>query len=166
MRVARAGEVRQFPDPIRTRAVSLGKLLTFGTLLAILLCLSGCAGLISGPSGNSTQTGSLQLNPSSVCFGRVGLGKQSTQTFSVTNPNQSTVTITKLNVSNPQFTVASTALPLSLPSGQAANISVSVKPTAAGNMTGTLSVGIDSAATPRGVESGRDWGESAATDFS
>ena len=106
MRVARAGEVRQLPDPIRTRAVSLGKLLTFGTALsAILLCLIGCAGLISGPSGNSTQTGSLQLNPGSVCFGRVGLGKQSTQTFSVTNPNQSTVTITKLNVSNPQFAV-------------------------------------------------------------
>ena len=149
MRVARAGEVRQLPDPVRTRALSFGKLLSFGTALsAILLCLSGCAGLISGPSGNSTQTGSLQLNPGSVCFGRVGLGKQSTQTFSVTNPNQSTVTITKLNVSNPQFTVASTALPLSLPSGQAANISVSVKPTAAGNMKGTLSVGIDSAATP------------------
>ncbi len=149
MRVARAGEVRQLPDPICTRAVSLGKPLTFGTaLLAILLCLSGCAGLVSGPGGNGTQTGSLQLNPGSVCFGRVGLGKQSTHTFSVTNPNQSTVTITKLNVSNPQFTVASTALPLSLPSGQAASISVSVKPTAAGNMTGTLSVGIDSAATP------------------
>jgi hypothetical protein len=124
--------------------VSLGKLLTFGmALLTILLCLCGCAGIISSPSGNSTQTGSLQLNPGSVCFGRVGLGKQSTQTFSVTNPNQSTVTITKLNVSNPQFTVASTALPLSLPSGQAANISVSVKPAAAGNMTATLS-----AATP------------------
>src|SRR4249920_1746330 len=106
MRVARAAEVRQLSDPIRTRAVS-GKLFIFGTaLLAILLCLSGCAGLISGPSGNSTQTGTLQLNPGSVCFGRVGLGKQSTQIFSVTNPNQSTVTITKLNVSNPQFAVA------------------------------------------------------------
>ena len=149
MRVAGAREVRQVADPIRTRALKLEKLPTFGVaLLTIVAFLGGCTGLVSSPSGNTNHTGSLQLNPGSVSFGRVGLGKQSTQIFSVTNPNQSTVTITKLNVSNPQFAVASTALPLSLPSGQAANISVSVKPTAAGNMSGTLSVGVDSATAP------------------
>ena len=149
MRVAGAGEVRQVAAPIRITALSLGKLPTFGVaLLTILVYLSGCTGLVSSPSGNTTQTGSLQLNPASVSFGRVGLGKQSTQIFSVTNPNQNAVTITKLNVSNSQFTVSSASLPLSLPSGQATNVSVSVKPTAAGNMTGTLSVGVDSATTP------------------
>ena len=40
------------------------------------------------------------------------------------------------------------SLPLALPSGQTTDVSVSVKPTATGNMTGTLSVGVDSANTP------------------
>jgi hypothetical protein len=141
MRVAGAEEVRQFAGPIRTRAFGVA-------LLTILVFFSGCTGLVNSPSGNTAQPGSLQLNPGSVSFGRVGLGKQSTQTFSVTNPNQSTVTITKINVSNPQFTVSSASLPFSLPSGQAANVSVSVKPRAAGDMSGTLSVGVNSATTP------------------
>ena len=109
MRVAGAGEVRQVEDPIRARALSLGKLPTFGVALSTLLVfLNGCAGLVSVPSGNTntTQPSSLQLSPGNVSFGRVGLGKQSTQTISVMNPNQSTVKITKINVSNPQFTLA------------------------------------------------------------
>ena len=82
MRVAGAEEVRQFAGPIRTRALSLGALPTFGVaLLAILVFLSGCTGLVNSPGGNAAQPGSLQLNPGSVSFGRVGLGKQSTQTF-------------------------------------------------------------------------------------
>ena len=86
-----AAELRQPEKPIRTRALSLGKSSTFGAaLLTLLVFLNGCAGLVSGPSGNTTQpsSSSLQLSPGTVSFGRVGLGKQSTQTISVLNPNQ------------------------------------------------------------------------------
>ena len=147
----RAGEVRQVEDRIRTLAWNFGNVPAFGAaLLTLLVLLNGCTGLVSGPSGNTStaQPSSLQLSPGNVSFGRVGLGKQSVQTISVMNPNQSTVKITKINVSNPQFTLAAVSLPLSLPSGQTTNVSVSVQPTATGNMTGTLSVGVDSANTP------------------
>jgi hypothetical protein len=149
MRVAGVGEVRQGNDPIRTRALNRGKLPSFGVALLILLVfLSGCIGRVTGPSGNNTQPSSLQLSPGNVSFGRVGLGKLATQTISVLNPNQKTITITNISISNPQFTLASVSLPLSVPSGQTTSVSVSVKPTATGNMTGTLSVGVDPANAP------------------
>ena len=149
MRVAGAGEVRQVEGSIRTRSLSRGELPALGVALFVLLVfLNGCTGFASGPSGNTRHTSSLQLTPGTVSFGRVGLGKQSTLTVSVMNPNQSPVAITKIDVSNPQFTLSAGSLPLSLASGQTANVSVSVKPSAMGKLTGTLSVGFDSATAP------------------
>ena len=116
MRVAGAGEVRQVEVSIRTRALSRGQVPAFGVaLFALLVFLNGCTGFAKWPSGNTRHTSiSLQLTPGTVSFGRVGLGKQSTLTVSVMNPNQSPVAITKIDVSNPQFTLSAGSLPLSL----------------------------------------------------
>ena len=147
MRVAGAGEVRQVEGSIRTRALSRGELPAFGVaLFALVVFLNGCTGFASGPSGNTRHTSSLQLTPGTVSFGRVGLGKQSTLTVSVMNPNQSPVAITKINVSNPQFTslpVAAARLRRDRPPAFRF-----LKPSAMGKLTGTLSVGFDSATAP------------------
>ena len=149
MRVAGAEEVRQCKGSIRTRALSRGEVPALGVaLFALLVFVNGCTGFVSGPSGNASHTSSLQLTPGTVSFGRVGLGKQSTLTVSVMNPNQRPVAITKIAISNPQFTLSAGSLPRLLPSGETTSVSVSVKPTAMGKLTGTLSVGIDSATVP------------------
>lgn len=152
MLAASAEGVREFVQGFRTRKVNIARGLTISAaLIVVLSLLNGCSGLVSSPGGN-IQSGPLQLNPSSVSFGKVGLGKQSTQNISVTNPNKSTVTITQVNVSNQQFALSPVALPLSLPSGQTVSFSISVKPTAMGTVSGTLSVGTDVSATPQQLD--------------
>src|SRR5271167_4814858 len=95
--------------PGSNRGIGLG-----ASLLVILFFLNGCAGVVTAPGGSAQPT-SLLLNPSSVSFGKVGLGKQATQNVSITNPGKSTVTITQASVSNSQFMLSSMSLPLSLP---------------------------------------------------
>ncbi len=148
MLAAGAGRVQQVAERIRTKKSRVYRCLGIASLLVVLLVLNGCAGLISSPGGGNTQPGALKLNPTAVSFGNVGIGKQSTQTVSVSNPGTATVTITQVVVSNPLFTLSSVTLPLSLPPGQATSFSVSVKPAATGSVTGTLSVVDDAATTP------------------
>ncbi len=131
-----------------TKQTRLKRGLALGAVLLIaILILDGCAGLLNG-AGGSTQSGSLQLNPVTVNFGKVALGKQSTQNVSITNPGKNTVTVTQVGVSNPQFALSGVTPPLSLPSGQTASFSISVKPTTAGSVSGTLSVVHDASTTP------------------
>src|SRR5271165_2617459 len=149
MGAASAGWVERVTERFRTKKPAGKRWLNHGaSLLVLLFFLNACAGVVTTGPGGSTQPVSLQLNPAAVSFGQVGLGKQSTQNFSIKNPGSSTVTITKVSVSNPQFTLASMALPLSLPSGQATNASVSVKPTAMGSVSGTVSIVDDATNTP------------------
>jgi hypothetical protein len=140
--VLRIGKKSRKRNPGVCQRLSLGI-----SLIATLFFLNGCTGLLGRPGGNA-EPGSLQLNPTAVSFGKVGLGKQSTQSVSITNPGKSKVTITQVSVSNPQFLLSTMALPLSLPAGQSTSLSVSVKPTATGNVTGTLSVVDDATITP------------------
>jgi hypothetical protein len=149
MGVASAEGVRQVRTRFRTKKTGLYRWIKLGpSLLVLLFALNGCAGLLSSPGG-STQPGSLQLNPQSVSFGKVGVGKQSSQTVSITNPGKDSVNITQVTMSNPQFVLSGVAPPLTLPSGQAASFSISVKPTTIGNLSGTLSVLSGSSPTPQ-----------------
>ena len=69
---------------------------------AILLAgfLAGCSGLASGVK--TTIQAAFQLNPASVSFGKVNVGKQTTQTIAVTNTGNTSVSITQVSFSNPR----------------------------------------------------------------
>ena len=121
--------------------------LVLALLLPALAILNGCAGLISANSSTGAA-GALQLNPASVSFGRITVGKQSTQSVALANTGSTTLNVTGVQVSNPQFSVAGLATPLSLGAGQSAKFSVAITPSAAGNITGTLSVMSDASASP------------------
>jgi hypothetical protein len=149
MEAASAEGVRQVCRKFRTRNQGIFRGFKLGaSLMVLLFVLHGCSGVVSGPGG-STQTGSLQLNPGSVSFGKVGVGKQSLQNISVTNPGKNTINITQVAVSNPQFVLSGMTPPLSLAAGQALSFSISVKPTTLGNVSGTLSVVTDSSPAPQ-----------------
>jgi len=100
--------------------------------------LSGCSGLVNGTK--SAIQAAFQLGASSLNFGKVTVGKQSTQTVSVANTGNTSITITQATFSNPQFSLAGSALPMSLASGQSANLTVAITPTASGTVTGTMTV--------------------------
>jgi len=133
----------------RRRPVSLRQVLNSIALSAAILCtgiLGGCAGIVSGTKSVTGQA-AFQVSPTAVNFGTVGVGKQTTQTVAVANTGTMPVSITQATMSNPQFSLTGVTLPLSVATGQSGNFTVAVTPSAAGTLTGTLTVqGSDGAA--------------------
>lgn len=120
------------------------------SITPIFAFVSGCAGLVTSTKQSSSTTSSFQLNPANVNFGQVGVGKQTTQTVSVTNTGNVAVNIVKLAVTDTHFTIAGTT-PLGLAVGQSSNIAISVTPTTAGALTATLTAQADGGSTPVAV---------------
>jgi hypothetical protein len=130
----------------------------FKNALAVLLCfapflllISGCAGLASSATPKQSQgstPASFQVAPAAVNFGKVTVGKSSSQSVSVTNTGSSALNITQTTFSNAQFAASGMSMPMAVSAGQAGNFSVSVNPTSAGNLTGTLTVQGDGGSSP------------------
>jgi hypothetical protein len=89
-----------------------------------------------------------QLNPNAINFGKVSVGKQTTQAVSVSNSGTVAVNITQATVSNTQFSLIGTSLPMAIAVGQSGTITVAVNPAAAGTVTGTLTVTGDGNSSP------------------
>jgi Abnormal spindle-like microcephaly-assoc'd, ASPM-SPD-2-Hydin/Protein of unknown function (DUF1573) len=123
-------------------------LFVVASITLILSVVTGCAGLASGTKHTSSTTASFQLNPASVNFGQVAIGKQTTRTVSVTNTGSVAVNLVKLTVSDAHFTMTGMTTPMALAVGQSSNFTISVNPTAAGALTGTLTAQGDAGSTP------------------
>jgi len=149
MRNGRARTVRsQVYSRMRGKWGAMGGRFLLALVIPSLLLLNGCAGLISaGPK----QTGSqavFQLSPASVNFGQVTVGKQGTQTVSVSNTGNIALNLTQVTLSNTQFSVTGLSMPMALAVGQSGSFTVAVKPAAAGTLTGTLTAQGDSGSSP------------------
>jgi len=113
--------------------------------------LSGCSGLVSaGSNSQPPPQATIEVTPSSVNFGSIVAGKKISQTVSVANTGNISVSISQVNVSSSQFSVSGLTIPLSLPLGQSTSFQVWFDATAAGNATGTLTLRTDT-----GVSSGQ-----------
>ena len=139
--------MERFQKGIRKQKRTLQSLLVV-LVFPILAMLNGCAGLVTAGGSTGSTNLSFQLTPSTVSFGKVTVGKQSTQSVTVANTGSGSLNITSAQVSNPQFSVSGLAMPLTLGSGQSTKFNVAVTPSAAGNITGTLTVSADSATAP------------------
>jgi hypothetical protein len=122
----------------RPRVKNLRKSLLLVVAFSSVGLLAGCSGLISG--AKTTIQEAFQLNPTSVSFGKVGVGKQATQSISISNTGTTTASITQATFSNPQFSLPGATFPMSMATGQSSNWTVAVTPTSAGTITGTLTV--------------------------
>jgi hypothetical protein len=129
-----------------TEKSSPGKLILVSLAVFAVAVLGGCAGLVS--AGGSGNTVTFQLSPANISFGKVTVGKQSTQSITVSNTGNASVKLTSAQLSNQQFSVNGMTLPLSLAAGKSARFNVAVTPSAAGNISGTLTVAGDSGITP------------------
>src|ERR1700757_1328244 len=141
--MANGGGVRRRPASPRSAIDSI-------FLSTILLCtgiLGGCAGMVSGSKTATTVT-AFQVSPTSVNFGNVAVGKQTTQTVTVTNTGTTPVTIAQAVSSNPAFSLTGVTLPMTMAPGQTGSFTVAVTPSAAGALTGTLTVQASSGAAP------------------
>jgi len=134
----------------RQGLVSLPQVLNLIVLSTALLCtgiLGGCAGIVNG-SKTTTGQAAFQVSPTAVNFGNVGVGKQTTQTIAVANTGTMPISITQATISNPQFSLMGVTLPLAIATGQSGNVTVAVTPSAAGTLTGTLTVQGNDGAAP------------------
>ena len=83
----------------------------------------------------------LSPSVSSLSFGNILVGKTSgSQTVSITNSGNSSVTISQFTVSGAAFTAGGLTVPTTLAAGQSASLTLSFSPSAAGTASGSVSL--------------------------
>src|SRR3989442_1093601 len=88
-----------------------------------------------------TSTFLLTASPTGLSFGNVTVGSKSApQTVTLTNPGNSSVSISQINVSGSGFSASGLTAPLTLAAGQTASFSVVFASTTAGTATGNVSL--------------------------
>ena len=82
------------------------------------------------PVSAGATTPQLTASPASLAFGWVVAGQTETLLVTLTNNGQTSVTVSGIAVSDSQFTVSNSGLPLFLPAGQSVDLNVSFTATA------------------------------------
>ena len=147
MKYGRAGTVRTQSDRLRNHTSKFECTVLLVAALIPLILLNGCAGFASS-TGKQAAQALFQLNPTAINFGKVSVGKPTTQTVSVSNAGTVAINITQATFSNTQFSLAGASLPMALGVGQSGTFGVAVDPAAPGNVTGTLTVAADAGSPP------------------
>jgi hypothetical protein len=94
-------------------------------------------------TGTGIPSGHLDANPASEAFGTVTVGKQSTETITLTNNTPSTINISQANSSAAAFTVGGITAPLALNASQSTSFTVTFAPQSTGNANGAVTVSSD-----------------------
>jgi hypothetical protein len=103
-------------------------------------------------SGTGTTTpGTLNANPTTLSFGNVQVGSASSLSETVTNTGGSQVTISQATTGNGAFTISGLSLPAKVSAGKSLTFSVTFSPSAAGPVSGSLSLVSDASNSPASV---------------
>lgn len=115
-----------------------------GALLASSLCvLTGCSGVSSGsqspkqPSQSNPQAGTLAVSPTTLNFGNVGVGSDSSLTGTLT-ASTADVTVSSADWSGAGYSVSGITFPVTISAGQSTNYKVTFNPQAAGSSPGSI----------------------------
>jgi hypothetical protein len=90
-------------------------------------------------SGTGVAAGSLTANPSSLSFGTIQTGTNSSLQETITNSGGSSVSISQITASG-SFSVTGVTLPVNLAAGQSTSFTVKFAPTSSGAANSTLTV--------------------------
>src|SRR5882762_2112945 len=90
-------------------------------------------------SGTGVQP-QLAPTPSSASFGSVVTGTSNSQTIKLSNAGSASVTISQATVSGSGFSITGLAVPLTIAAGSSATFNALFTPSAAGSVTGTVSL--------------------------
>src|SRR5262249_30883165 len=102
------------------------------SLAAINIALSGTA--LDSPAP------AIRPGASSLSFGSVNVGQTKDLALTIGNSGAATLTVSSITSSSSRFSVVAPALPLAIPAGQSANVTVRFSPNAAGAVSGMLSI--------------------------
>jgi hypothetical protein len=90
----------------------------------------------------------LSVNATSISFGNVGLNTPTTQSITLTSTGSAPVTVSSVTISGAGFSFSGASFPLTLNTNQTATLSVQFDPTAAGVVTGTITINNNSSSNP------------------
>ena len=102
-------------------------------------------------SGTGVAPGTLTANPTSLAFGSVQVGNNTSLSETLTNTGGSTVTISQANVTGAAFSVSGLTLPATLAANQSVTFTLTFAPTGAGAASGSLSVLSNATNSPLGI---------------
>jgi Abnormal spindle-like microcephaly-assoc'd, ASPM-SPD-2-Hydin len=91
-------------------------------------------------SGTGVTQGTLTLNPTSLAFGNVQVGNNTSLSETLTNTGVSSLTISAATASGSGFSLNGLSLPLTLTAGQSTSFTVLFSPTASGAASGSVSI--------------------------
>jgi hypothetical protein len=91
-------------------------------------------------TGTGLAVGVLGSNPTSLAFGSVPVSSSKTLSETITNTGGTSVTISQVGVSGSGFSATGITAPVTLTAGQSASFSVLFTPTAAGAVSGNVTI--------------------------
>ena len=140
-----------------TVTVAVGRL-TAGFSATVSAVSTTQTATLTGTSGGISQTLSLSVLPATTAglgvsatnlgFGSIAVSTVVSQSLTLTSTGTAPLTISAATLSGSGFTASGVTLPVTLNPGQAATLTVSFKPVAAGSAGGTLTIANNSKATP------------------
>src|SRR5438309_8942798 len=93
-------------------------------------------------------TSQLTASPSSLSFGNVNVGVSPSLGITLTNGGNSNVTISSVNTSGAGYSASGVGSNTTLTPGQTTTLNVTFAPTAAGSVTGSVSVASNASNSP------------------
>jgi len=140
------------------RRAPLGLFALILSSLAVL-SLSGCVGLTgagtpaakSGSNSNTSTSGTLAANATTLNFGNVAAGSSSPQTLTLTNTGTAAVTISQATVTGAGFSVVGGMSSVSIAAGQNQSFQFQFAPKTAGSASGNVSIVSDATNSPLSV---------------
>jgi ASPM-SPD-2-Hydin domain-containing protein/centrosomal CEP192-like protein len=110
----------------------------FSIILTIVLPVIGGILLLGLGSPNAFASAQLTRSPSILRFGNVDVGQTETLMVTVTNTGLTSVTLSGVSVSEPEFGTPNLSLPLVLAAAQSVDVSISFTPTKTGWTPATI----------------------------
>jgi len=93
----------------------------------------------------------LTASPVSLSFGSITTGANGTQSVTLANSGNSSVSVSQISISGAGFSAAGFALPVTLAAGQSASFSVTFAPTTTGNLSGSVAVTSNATNSPLAI---------------
>ncbi len=101
-------------------------------------------------SGTGSQ-GTLTANPSSVNFGSVLVGGNTSQSITLTNSGTASVTISAASASGTGFSISGLTVPITINAGGNTSFNAQFAPTATGSPTGSISITSNAPGSPLAI---------------
>lgn len=113
---------------------------------------SSSASTVALTGTGAAATYSLSVSPSTVSFGNVKLNASTSQTVSLKNTGNSSITISSVKVTGSGFSDSGVNAGLVLSPSQSASLNVAFAPTTSGSVSGSVAIASNAANSPESVQ--------------